>query len=348
VLRILNKFFKNPRKETIKIFEEKSKIQYDPTLFSSLKVLSLEKSQLEYLNPLSVFINLEILNISGNGIKNIDALKNLKKLKILDLRFNKIETPPDWLFELAIKVYWKREDEEKEGIYLEGNPLNKKLIDKIKEFSKEEYVCIEAEKLLPLNRQSLIFFTPNLFSSRIIKELIKIPKSDFKVNFSIVNYDKNHKLETQKELSEILHYAVILLTNTTCCIHPPILELISTRYPKSKIFLILENSTRENVQEKIDFFKNYNNSINLIDIYYAFDGESTQEIVAKIYDYLKETTEAKSLWRDSWIALRDEVEENPNSTITDSKFEELSDKYHLSLEVREVIFKYLIRVGSIQ
>jgi len=203
-------------------------------------------------------------------------------------------------------------------------------------------------ELLPLNRQYLLFFTPDLFSSSTIEELTKISKSEFKINFSIVNYDKNHKIETKKELnSERLHYVAIILTNAVCCIHPPILELVSKLYPKSKIFLILENSNRENIQEKIDFFKNYNNSINIIDIYYAFDRKSTQEIVEKIYDYLKETTEAKSLWRDSWIKLRDEIEDNQNSTITYSKFEELSNKYHISLEVREDIFKYLKRVGSI-
>ncbi|MCK4442439.1 MAG: leucine-rich repeat domain-containing protein, partial [Sulfurovaceae bacterium] len=110
----LKNFFHNPKRETINIFEEKTKVSYQPILFNCLEILSLNDCQLSYLEPLSVFINLKILNLSNNNIEDISYLKNLTKLKIVDLRFNNIKNIPSWVFEQNLPIYWERIDETQE------------------------------------------------------------------------------------------------------------------------------------------------------------------------------------------------------------------------------------------
>ncbi len=356
----LKKLFHRQTKETIRIFEENTKIDYDPTIFSSLKILSLTDSQLSYLPPLSVFVNLEILNLSGNKIKEIDSLKDLKKLKIIDLRFNKIEKIPLWVFNSNKTIYWERTDDEQEGIYLEGNPLDSKLIEKIKNYPTKEIVAplviekkeekssilIEPEQLIALNRQRITIFIPQSFSSDFINSFSSNKKSELKLNIFTIEYDNNYKILHQK-LSQELEYIILILKETECCLNPPILELLSEHYKKSKIFLIIEDGKNNDIQEKMTFFKTYSKSKNIIDVYHSFDKKSNKSINEKIYNYLEETREANSLWKPNWIALRDEIEQSYQSTLDYETFQSLAKKYSLSPQIEDDIFKYLKRVGSI-
>jgi len=344
----LKKIFHSQTKESIRIFEENTKIDYDPTIFSSLKILSLTDSQLSYLPPLSVFVNLEMLNLSGNKIKEIDSLKDLKKLKIIDLRFNQIKKIPLWVLNSDITLYWERTDDKKEGIYLEGNPLDAKLIDRIKKYPKEEKasLSIEPEQLIVLNRQRLTIFTPQSFSSDFISSFSSAQKSELKLNIFTIEYDNNYKILHQK-LSQELEYIILILKETECCLNPPILELLSEQYKKSKIFLIIEDGNNNDIQEKMTFFKTYSKSKNIIDVYHSFDKKSNESIKEKIYNYLEKTREVNSLWKKSWIALRDEVEQTPQTTLNSTIFQSLAEKHSLSPEVRDDITKYLIKVGSL-
>ncbi len=86
MLGIIRKILYSSDRETIKIFERVTKIDYEPDIFDSLKVLSISYTDMESLNPFSVFHNLEILNLSNNRISDIEPLKNLSSLKIIDLR----------------------------------------------------------------------------------------------------------------------------------------------------------------------------------------------------------------------------------------------------------------------
>jgi len=80
-----------------------------------------------------VFTNLEILNLSNNRISDIEPLKNLSSLKIIDLRFNRIKRLPSWIF-TGIERYIGREGiVNQEGIFLEGNPLDRRFILSISE-----------------------------------------------------------------------------------------------------------------------------------------------------------------------------------------------------------------------
>jgi hypothetical protein len=361
----LKNFFHNPEKETIQIFEEKTRINYDSTLFSSLEVLSLSNSQLEYLPPLAVFINLEILNLSDNNIQDISSLKSLKKLRIIDLRFNHIKTLPLWVFKLNKTIYWERDNDEKEGIFLEGNPLDKKLISKIKNYPKERRLVPliidkkekkpiaspKIEQLIALKRQAITLFVPESFSSNFIK-IFTIPKktstknNELQLNISTLYYSESSKIK-QMPIQE-LHYIILILNETECCLNPPILELLSKHYSNSKIFLIIENSQSENIQEKITFFKTYNKSINIIEIYHSFDKKSNERIKEEIYNYLEKTQEPNSLWKKDWIALRDEIEIQKESNISPKQFQVLAETYHLNPEIRDDIFIYLQKVGSIK
>ncbi len=357
----LKELFHSETKETIRIFEENTKIEYDPTIFSSLKILSLTNSQLSYLPPLSVFVNLEVLNLSGNNIKNIDPLKDLKKLKIIDLRFNKIERVPLWVFDSGKTIYWERTDDEREGIYLEGNPLDERLISKIKSYPFEEVVAplvdekkeekssisIEAEQLIPLNRQRVTIFKPQSFSSDFINTFTtSAQQGELKLNIFTIEYDNNHKILNQ-ESSQELKYIILILKETECCLNPPILELLSELYSKSKIFIIIENSDKNNIEEKMTFFKTYTKSINIIDVYHSFDKKSNESIDGEIYNYLEKTQEANSLWKKNWIALRDEIEQSTYSTLDYKFFQSLAKKHSLSPNMQDDILKYLKRVGSL-
>jgi len=379
MLGTLKKFFYNENKESIYIFEKNTKIDYDPAIFSSLKILSLTDSQLKYLKPLSVFINLEILNLSNNKIRDINYLKNLKKLKIIDLRFNKIERLPLWVFDLDIPIYWERINDEKEGIYLEGNPLSKKIISKIKVYQSKEIIVplivennplifenekkkslilkkkekkplisIEPEQLTILNRQGVSIFKPKSFSSDFIELFTKQNKNtELKLNIFTVEYNDNHQILNQETLKD-LEYIILILNETECCLNPPILELLSELYIKSKIFLIIENTNTDNIKNKITFFKTYTKAINIIDVYHSFNKESNESIKNEIYNYLSKTKEANSLWRQNWIELRDEIENTKQSTLNYESFQSLADKYSLDIEIRADIFAYLKKVGSIK
>jgi len=362
----LKNFFHNPNKETIHIFEEKTKISYESTLFPSLEVLSLNNSQLQHLPPLTVFINLKILNLSNNNIQDISSLENLKKLKIIDLRFNHIKSIPLWVFKLNKTIYWERDDEEKEGIFLEGNPLDKILISKIKNYPKKErllplliekkeekpIVSSKVEQLIALKRQAITLFVPKSFSSNFIKiftisKYSKSQNNELKLNISTVEYNDNTQTKHHKTI-QALHYIILILNETECCLNPPILDLLSKLYTNSKIFLIIENSQSENIQEKITFFKTYNKSVNIIEIYHSFNKESNESIKEEIYNYLEKTQEPNSLWKKNWIALRDEIEADKASNLSPKEFQILAEKHNLSLELRDDIFSYLQKVGSIK
>ena len=362
MLEKLKKIFHTKTKETIHIFEEKTKINYEPKIFLSLKILSLTDSQLSYLSPLNVFVNLEVLNLSGNKIKDIEPLKDLKKLRIIDLRFNQIERVPSWVFKSGIPIFWKRDNDKQEGIFFEGNPLSQKLIDKIRNYpfkereivaplvvekkEKSSSISIEPKQLIPLNRQRITLFMPKDFSSDFTDNFKSTPNSELKINISTVEYDNNYKIINQKPLEE-LEYIVLILHQAKCCINPPILELLSEKYRKSKIFLIIEEKNNRDIQNKIAFFKTYSKSKNIIDVYHSFDQKSNESIKEKIYNYLEETREANSLWKPSWIALRDEIEQSYQSTLDYKTFQSLAKKYSLSPQIEDDIFKYLKRVGSI-
>jgi hypothetical protein len=363
MLNILKKIFHNPDKETINIFEKKTKIDYSPTIFSSLKVISLTDSKLKNLNPLLVFINLEILNLSNNKIKDMDFLKKLTKLRIIDLRFNKIEKIPSWVFQLGKNIYWKREDEEQEGIFLEGNPLEDRIILKIKNHSnkkklplpivqkqeKKAFKPTEVEKLIPLKRQHLAIFSPQSNPSTFIDNFLDTTRDNFKLNISTLNYSNNYKIvNSNQQIFKDLQYIILLLKEAECCLNPPILETLSKLYIKSKIFLIIENSDKKNMQEKITFFKTYSKSINIIEVYHASNKKSHDFIIEEIYQYLQNTQEANTLWRKNWITLRDKIEESKTSNIKYKDFFNLAQKYSISENVIDDIFLYLKKVGSIK
>jgi nitrate reductase NapAB chaperone NapD len=360
MLKIFKKIFHNPNKETIRIFEEKTKIDYDPTIFSSLTVLSLSKSTLKNLDPLLVFINLEILNLSNNEIQDINCLKELKRLKIVDLRFNQIEKIPLWVFDLKINIYWKRSNDEQEGIYLEGNPLNIDLIKKIKNYPdekaliapikiKKEQKSIKIEQLIPLKRQATTIFLPQLTHSDFIDNFTTPTQEELKLNLSVVEYNKKYQIvDSKHQIFKELQYIILIIKETECCLNPPILETISKLYVKSKIFLIIENRDNKNITEKITFFKTYNKSINIIEVYHSFNKESNESIKKNIYDHLNNTEESNSLWKESWIKLRDEIEESNPSNIDNKFFQTLAKKYAIPKELREEIFDYLKKVGTIK
>jgi len=247
----LKNIFKNPDKETIDIFEKQIRITYEKSIFSSLKVLSLTQSSLKNLNPLSVFVNLEIINLSHNEIEDVTVLRNFKKAKIIDLRFNKIRKLPIWFLKQNIPIYWERNNDEKEGIFLEGNPIDKRII---KHTRKAKVESIILEPLKPLNTQHLAIVIKEELSSMFLdsfsqnRDFIVDTNTNFRLNISQIEYVKNSIAD--KPLLHKIEYILLILHDTECCLYPPILESIIKNYPKSKIFLMIENQIKMKISKK--------------------------------------------------------------------------------------------------
>jgi len=185
---MIKKVFYNSDRETIKIFEEATKIEYKPNIFKFLKVLSISHTKLQNLEPLRVFKNLEVLNLSHNKIQDIEPLQDLKNLRVLDLRFNRIKRLPSWIFKTDKDIHWERVTSNQEGIFLEGNPLDKDLILKI---SKNQ----DRRRRKAENRRDKVDKTPKKQNSPLQKNFKK-PK--------IEKVEKLPKLEEIKEKSFIL------------------------------------------------------------------------------------------------------------------------------------------------
>jgi len=344
----LKNIFKNPDKETIDIFEKQTRVTYEEDIFTSFKVLSLTQSLLKNLNPLSVFVNLEIINLSYNKIEDVTVLQHFKKAKIIDLRFNKIRKLPEWFLKLDKPIYWERDNDEKEGIFLEGNPIDKSIIESIKKAKIESVVL---EPLKPLNTQHLAIVIKEGLSSMFLdsfnqnRDFIVEDTTNFRLNISQIEYVENSI--DNKPLLHKLEYILLILHDTECCLYPPILESIIKKYPKSKIFLMIENQN-ENIQEKIEFFKTYNRSNNIIKVFHGKNRESNKIISDDIYEYLKNSKEAKSLWKERWLELKNNIE---NQNYRDFSFEEFQifiKKYPIDNELEKELFEYLKRIGSIK
>jgi len=344
----LKNLFKNPDKKTIDIFEKQTKISYEEDIFTSFQVLSLTQSSLKNLNPLSVFINLEIINLSYNKIEDVTVLQNFKKAKIIDLRFNNIQELPEWLLKQNRPIiYWERDNDEKEGIFLEGNPIDKSIIDNIQKATIESVVL---EPLRPLNTQHLAIFIKEGLSSMFLnyfsqnRNSIVDDATKFRLNISHIEYLENSI--NNKPLLHKIKYILLILHDTECCLYPPILEAIIKKYPKSKIFLIIENQN-ENIKEKIEFFKTYNRSNNIIKVFHSKDKDSNKIIHEDIYKYLQNSKEAKSLWKESWIELKNDIEKQDYKDFSFEEFQIFIKKYLIDNELEKELFDYLKKIGSL-
>jgi len=344
----LKNLLKNPDKKTIDIFEKQTKITYEEEIFTSFQVLSLTQSSLKNLNPLSVFVNLEIINLSSNKIEDVTVLQNFKKAKIIDLRFNNIQELPEWFLKQDRPIYWERDNDEKEGVFLEGNPIDKSIIENIRKTKIESIVL---EPLSPLNTQHLAIFIKDGLSSMFLdyfsqnRDFIVDNSTNFRLNISQIEYLENSI--DNKPLLHKIEYILLILQDTECCLYPPILEAIIKKYPKSKIFLIIENQN-ENIKEKIEFFKTYNRSNNIIEVFHSKDKDSNKIIYEDIYKYLQNSKEAKSLWKESWLKLKNDIENQDYRDFTFEKFQIFIQKYSIDKELEKEVFEYLEKVGSIR
>ncbi len=361
MFNVFKKFFHDPNKETIDIFEREIKVEYDSSFFLSLTVLSLTNTNLRNLVPLSVFTNVEILNLANNRISDIAPLEALKELKILDLRFNQIKELPSWIHELDKPLYLSRDDEEKEGIYLEGNSLSERTIlkikDRLKSISKEKKPILaltepikERDALIqlePLNTQHLIVFLPKENHSKILDEINSF-NTKLHINLSVLEYDNRDTILNPKhQILEKARYIIVILNDRECSLHPHLWESIFKGYASSKLFLIIEGEVKD-IQKKMKFFKTYSKLNTLLEVFNGYDSRSNQEIIKKIYHYVETSQEVRSLWKREWILLKEAIEAKEKDDITFEEFQVVAESFSISTEMREYIFDYLKRVGSIK
>ena len=341
---LFKQVFHTSEQETIEIFEEKINVKYEEKLCASFKVLSLTNSNLSDLRPLSSFINLEILNLSNNNISNISALKNLKDLKIIDLRFNQLNDLPSWISKLKKPLYWERKDEEEEGIFLEGNPLKKSFFSKVMKREEE----VKLEQLFILNTQHLTVCLPQSLNSNFLEDFLPNkrffiqPSSNFRLNMSVVEYDENELLISNREFLEESNYILLVLPEYEECCYHEIVDFFIQKYSKNKLFLVLK-SKKKVQKSRINKYRE-----NFLEIFYTYNGQNIEEIRDSICTYLESTKEAKSLWRKNWIELKNEIEELSNDVISLEDFHDISNKYLLNPQLRGELLAYLIKIGSLR
>ncbi len=178
---------------------------------------------------------------------------------------------------------------------------------------------------------------------------VNINSNGFRLN--IFQYKYNREYEILNTLKEPLlyesKYNILILKSVECCLNPPILTRLLKIYPDSKIFLIIEDESKKDIEDKIEFFKTYNKSNNIEKIYHIHDLDSSKLVRDKIYNYLKDSKEAKSLWKRDWISIRDEIERDGNANLDKNGFYSLASKYHLSKPLTDELYNYLKMVGVV-
>ncbi len=364
---LLKKIFHDPDRESITIFEKSTNLRYEASLFPSLSVLTITKTTLKNLHPFAKFQNLKIVNLSHNQINSIEPLKELKKLQIIDLRFNQLSSLPAWLFEHPQPLRWSREYPEQKGIFLEGNPLPKKIIKRLQKQQKRatpEHSPIitppptsnplpPPERLFPLKTQHLLIVSPHKSRSEFLtnfsegEDTIVHPHNQIRLNLDWLYYDKEENLLLESHTPQTVNYLLVILQKQGCCIRPHILSMIQERYPRSKIFLVMEQKEGD-IQEKIAFFKSYDQQHNIVHIFHAHDQSSYQKIKDEIFYYLEKSNEVNSLWRINWLELKAQLESRPNRHITQEEYRQLSKEHQISSELSQMLWEYFIRIGTLQ
>jgi Leucine-rich repeat (LRR) protein len=103
---------------------------------------------------LSKFRRLERLALYKTQISDISSLKELKNLKQLDLRYNKISQLPAEFLDLGLEIKWGWDN--KDGIYLEGNPMEEPPVEIIKkgnEAIRQYFKSLEENSLKQLEME---------------------------------------------------------------------------------------------------------------------------------------------------------------------------------------------------
>jgi len=369
MFNLFKSLFHDPNRESIEIFERETRLKYEKSLFRSFTVLSITHTPLKNLQPFAPFKNLEILNLSHNKISNIEPLRELKKLKIIDLRFNQLSHLPSWLFVHHQPLYWAREEEDQEGIFLQGNPLPKKIIQRLKDNrpsladstsdassvattpSREESLP-PPPQLYPLNTQRLVVLSAQHAPSHFVNHLgdhpfILHPHTKLRLNLDLLYYDRGEKILPSSNSPAEVNYLLLVLKATHCCVRPLILSHIKQRYPQAQIFLVMESDS-EDIEAKIEFFKSYDQHHNIVHIFHSFDTKSNEKIVDALFLHLRNTPEVNSLWEASWLMLKKAIEEEPSMhPLTPTVYQKLSQKYQINPSVSTMLWDYLIRVGTI-
>jgi internalin A len=116
-----------------------------------LTYLCLDSNQIRDISNLKGLKGLTVLNLTGNQISDISSLKELKNLKELYLNDNKITHMPAEFLDLGPPIKWesKWNLNGKEGIYLDGNPLESppvEIIEKGTEAVRQYFKSLAGEQ----------------------------------------------------------------------------------------------------------------------------------------------------------------------------------------------------------
>ncbi len=115
--------------------------------FQRLEKLVLVRNQISDISSLKDLKGLTYLNIGGNQISDISSLKELKNLKELLLMGNEISQLPAEFLDMGMDIKWEYDG--KDGIFLEGNPLESPPVEIIKqgnEAIRQYFKSLEGEK----------------------------------------------------------------------------------------------------------------------------------------------------------------------------------------------------------
>jgi internalin A len=95
------------------------------------------------------FQQLEKLVLAENQVNDISSLKELKNLKYLDLRYNRITHMHAEFLDLELDINWEQKWDSEKGIFLYGNPLESPLVEIIEQGMnaiRQYFKSLEGEK----------------------------------------------------------------------------------------------------------------------------------------------------------------------------------------------------------
>ena len=150
-------------KELILIGNNLRELPKEIVKLKNLKNLFLGANRISYF-PMEIteIPNFERLGIGNNEITKIphgiSELKNLPKLKELFLKSNKLKALPPEITQIGLEIKWEW-DKSREGIYLEGNPIEIPPLEIIKKgipAIKAYFQSLKKETNLPLNEVKVL------------------------------------------------------------------------------------------------------------------------------------------------------------------------------------------------
>jgi len=350
-------------------------------LLIKLTTLDLSENQISDISPLKPITNLRTLYLRSNQITDISALnlKELKQIKELDLRNNKISHLPQEIVDLNIKIKW--EYHYTSGINLYGNPLENPPVEIIKqgtESVKNYFKELEEESVRLLQSKLLIVGNGEVGKTTLMKKLkdnnfkVEVGKEETTHGINIVpwvlqclfveNDAEEVKIHFWDFGGQDIYHAThqFFLTKRSLYLFVwearreeesksfdywlNIIKLLSANSPV--IVVMNKSDVRTKHIDEASFEEKFNNIVNFLQVSCV-----TGDGITKLTEQIRLTMSSMDHLRDKlpkvWMQIRDHLKVEKKDYISLNDFFEICTKYGLNEDRAEFLSDYLHDLGVI-